>query len=218
MLSRNTIIPSLLLLLSGCASTGTDKAAYTATAMREVQTELGKGVQDVDAVVQSMNQLAEAGGNMSQEYQAYSRAVDTMEDQAERIRGLRTDMEAREAAFMQDWDNRLTQIRDADLRQRASERRDQAVQRFDELGTKADAARDVFQPWMQSLTDIRTYLQNDLNPTGVESLSDVFDSVNDGAEEIKEQVQGLVSELDTMITAIEAAVPPPPETGTDSSR
>lgn len=212
MLSRIAIIPPVLFLLSSCASTGTDKASYTVSAMEAIQTQLGKGVQDVDTVVQRMNDLAEAGGNMSQEYQAYSNAVDSMQDQADRIRGLRQDMDAREAAFMKDWETRLTQIQNADIRQRASDRRDQAVQRFDGLESKADAARDVFQPWMKDLTDIRTYLQNDLNPTGVESLGDVFDRINDGADTIKEQVAGLVTELETMIDAIAVAIPESAET------
>ena len=144
---------------------------------------------------------------MAQQYGAYSDAVAAMQAQADTVGGLRQDMEAREADFISDWEQRLGQIQNEDLRQRAAERRDAAVQRFDELESESDVAKSTFDPWMTDITDIQIYLQNDLNPDGVASLADVFERVSENAETIKQEVETIVSRLESMIQAIDAASP-----------
>src|ERR1041384_1836687 len=106
----------------------------------------------------------------------------------------------------------MTEIKDEDLRNRATTRKEAVVARFADLSKLADSARDEFNPWFEKVTNLRAYLANDLNPTGVSSTKDQLDKIKGGATAVNKKIKSLVDELEDMSNRIAAAKPPAPET------
>lgn len=209
----STLLVSLpAIVLGACQSspTGADKASYTVDSLENLRTELSAGSTSIDQAVASFKTLVEEGGDMNAEYTAYSKAVDQVTAQRERVRAIHDSLAAHREAFMASWQEGLTKIQDASLRERATERRDKAIAKFDELRSDGAEIRADFDGWIVRLTDARSYLEHDLNPSGVASLEKQVKPIEKGGAEIQESVEDYVAEIDKLLEAIRAAMPPPP--------
>jgi hypothetical protein len=65
---------------------------------------------------------------------------------------------------------------------------------------------------MQQVVDVKKYLENDLNKTGVASVGDQIKQINESASSINKKLQNVVDELDQLAQRLMANKPPPPET------
>ena len=200
---------TLVLLLGACkASGGTEKAASTVDDLKSLRTQLAAGKDSIRTAVSRLNVLAEGKGDMAAEYKAFSKAVDGVASQRERVRSVRESLAGRRQEFIASWNEGMAKIQNASMKDRSKERRDAVVAHFDDLRSAGDETRTEFDEWFSDLVDIRTYLEHDLNPTGITSLEDDIESVTKRAGKIDEALDAFVSELDDLIQAIAAAKPP----------
>jgi hypothetical protein len=201
---------TILLALPGCQTTGVDQADAAAQSMHNLKQALEDAPAKITAVTASLTELSKEGGDMKAEFRDFSGKVDALVSHREKVRSLRTDVEASKATFTNAWEQRLQSIKDAELRARASKRRDAVMTKFGALGELADASKAEFEPWIQTVVDVRTYLESDLNPSGVASVSDKVKTIDKGAASVNKSLSSIVKELDEMGKAIAAAKPPPP--------
>lgn len=202
---------SLCLALAGCKSTtGVDRAEDTAQNLRDIKQSLVDSPEKINTVSASLATLTKEGVDMKAQFATFSKEVDALVAHRDHIRGLRAELQANKTAFTGEWDKRMQDIKDEQLRKRAEERRASVAEKLDELAKLGDSAREEFEPWMQKVLDVRTYLENDLNPTGVKSVSDVISAIGKGAPPVNKKLTTIVGELEEVSTAIAAAKPPAP--------
>lgn len=203
-LSVFTSAPVLLVLLAGCQSTGVATSSATVKSLTEVRDALSHSEDKVDNVVQSLNALAKVEGDMKGQWRNYEKAVTAVEADSKRVSELRDEAKERKAAYLKGWEERMINIKDADLRMRAEERRDAATKELDELGKQVDEARDSYRQWMANVVDIRTYLESDLNHAGVQSVADKIEKVTAGAGSLKKEIGDVIGGLDKTIASMRA--------------
>jgi archaellum component FlaC len=207
-MNKLAILSSALLLpLCACKTTGVDKVSTTAATMTDIRTELEKAPASIDAVANTIDTLSKFTGNVKAQFHAYERAIKDMESHAERVRSLRKDFKAQQAAFSKHWATQLEKITDEDLRKQAADRRDKALAVFKELSDEADAVKAKFDPWMVSVNDVRTYLENDLNPAGIKSVNDRIKKIKSTATTIKKEIADVNQTLVEVVDAISATKP-----------
>jgi hypothetical protein len=204
------VAAALVVATAGCQSTGTDQAAKTAGTMQKMATEFDAAPAEVDAVVAALTALIDGKGDMRKDYDAYNKDVAKIESRAERIRGLRKELEGNRDEFAKSWAEHLKTIQSEDLRKRGEQRRDKVIAAFGELTTKGQAVGAIYNPWMTQLIDIKKYLEHDLNPEGVKSIADMTTKVTDGATQLKTELESLNGEFRRVAEAIKSASPPPP--------
>ena len=172
--------------------------------MKDIQTQLGRAPNSIVAVVNTLQELGQGTGQMKQQFLAYSNAVNEMHSHAALVRTLRRDLQQQQSAFTKDWAKRLDNIKDADLRQQSADRRDKALAVFKELHVEADVVKAKFDPWLEAVTDLRNYLENDLNPSGVRSVADRIKKVSANAKEITAELATVNKNLAEVIDASSA--------------
>lgn len=200
----------LLIAAGGCASSGVDDAEKAANLMRETKQALADAPEKISAVSTSLETLSKEGGDMKAEFSAYGERVDALVRHREYLRSLGTQIEESKSTFTAHWEKRMKDIKDEALRKRAEERRTALMGKFAELKRTGDAAKEEFEPWLQTVLDVRAYLENDLNPTGVASVKDQVKKVRNGAASVNKKLTTIVTSLDEMGTAIAATKPPEP--------
>ena len=203
---------ALASLFVACQTTGADRAAAMVDSMRELQNRLNSGQEDITAAVDALQEVAKPGVDMRATFDRFTDAVDRLEQQSDRVKKLRQDIDRRRKGFVDAWEKQQATITNESLRERAAERRDEAVAAFEAINEIADETRDVFDAWMVSVRDIRTYLDNDLNPAGVANVTDVIEEVSEGAEPVLEQLEELNVLFDELNAALAAASPAPAST------
>ncbi len=196
-----------LVLLCACQVTGVDQSVAASATMEEIQTQLSKAPDSIGAVVETMIKLREGRGNMQKHFTAYSKAVNAMHSHAALVRTLRRDFQKQRTAFTKDWGTRLENIKDADLRKQAADRRDKALAAFKKLSDEADVVKAKFDPWMDNVKDIRHYLENELHPSGVRSVAEQIKKAEASATEIKAELATLNKNLTEVIDKMSATKP-----------
>jgi chromosome segregation ATPase len=176
--------------------------------MRELKVALEQAPNKVNAVSASLQGIARDGVDMKAAFAQFSRDVDALSSHREHVRSLGSEVKASKAAFSGAWQARLATIHDADLRQRSAERRDTVLAKFGDLSSSVDTAKASFEPWMQKVVDLRTYLESDLNTSGVDHARDKIDEVSSEAESVNQSLAEVVDRLESMSQEIEAAKPP----------
>ena len=204
-LASLVIVP--VALLCSCQTTGVDQTAAVTETMKDMQTQLGRAPNSIDSVVNTLQELGKGSGDMQKQFVAYSKAVKDMHSHAALVRTLRRDFQQQRSAFAKDWATRLDKIQDEELRKQAAERRDKALAVFNELSDEADVIKAKFDPWMNSVTDLQRYLENDLNPSGVKSVNDRIKKASASATEIKAELATLNKSLTKVIDATSSTKP-----------
>ena len=204
-----TLVPAvtLLFVLSGCASTGVDQAEAAATSMRNLKQALSDTPTKITAVTTSLEELSKEGGDMKAKFNTFDMNVDSVLAHREHLRNLRAQVDASKAQFTDAWKERLNKITDPELRKRAEERRDAVVKKLEGLQKTAEDGKAGFENWIKSVTDVRTYLESDLNPAGVKSVSDKVRSISRDAASVNKYITSVVSGLDEVAAMIAATKP-----------
>ena len=196
-----------LVLLCGCQVTGVDQSTDATATMKEIQTQLSKAPDSIGAVVETMEKLRKGRGNMQKHFTAYSKAVNAVHAHAAMVRTLRRDFQKRRSAFTKDWGTRLENIKDADLRKQAADRRDKALAAFKKLSDEADVVKAKFDPWLDNVTDVQHYLENELHPSGIRSVAERIKKAESSATEIKAELATLNKNLTEVIDNMSATEP-----------
>ena len=196
-----------LVLLCSCQMTGVDQTAAATATMKEIQTQLSKAPDSIGTVVETMEKLGTGTGNMQKQFTAYSKAVNAMHSHAALVRTLRRDFQKQRTAFTKDWGTRLEHIKDADLRKQAADRRDKALAAFKKLSDEADVVKAKFDPWMDNVKDVQQYLENDLHPSGVRSVTEQIKNAEAIATEIKAEFATLNKNLTEVVDNMSATKP-----------
>src|SRR5262249_17518663 len=123
-MNKTSAIPVLLLLAAGCASSsGVDRAEAAAQTMRDLKQALTDAPAQITAVSTSLEALAKEGGDMKAEYQTYCNDVDALIHHRDTLRALRKQVDDSRTEFNAEWEKRLKDIKNEDLKKRAEERR-----------------------------------------------------------------------------------------------
>lgn len=194
----------LILALTGCKTTGVNKADKTVQVMNKKFATLKSGPDRITAVTDSLNELVKKGGDMRAEFKTFDRNVNNLISLRNRFNKLNADVKSSKSAFIEAWaESQLTMSND-ELRARAKKRRSEVVSRFDELDEFVSEAKAKFEPWLQEVLDIRNYLESDLNANGIASIEDVASQISKKAVPVKSKIDELITELDQLSNEITA--------------
>jgi chromosome segregation ATPase len=220
MIRNLTTVVALSLALTSCKSTGVDQAEDAAQNMRALKTALEDAPAQIDAVSTTLAALTKGDGDMQKQFATFSTNVDSLIDHRNEIRSLRAEVRASQGTFTKAWEERLQAIQSDDLRKRAEQRRDAVVAKFAEITAIAESGKAEFEPWLQKVLDVRTYLESDLNPSGVASVQDQAEEISSGAAAVNQKITAVVAGLNEMGDAIAAGKPPAEskEGSTDGSK
>ena len=103
----------------------------------------------------------------------------------------------------------MAQVQTESIREAAAERRTEAEERFAAATAELDRIGENFNNFATNLRDIRTFLDNDLNPAGVEALGGAIDDAKTQAETAVEDIQTIVAALDGIANSLANTAPEP---------
>lgn len=196
----------LILALVGCRSnTGVDKSERAVQGMRARASTLENAPNRIDAVTNALDELIKEGGDMRIEFRTFERSIDNLMSDRKQLRNLTGRVDYSKYAFIEAWEERQLTIRNDEIRIRSRKRHTEVVAKFDEVNRLAAKANVEFDFWLQRVLDIRTFLESDLNPSGVAAIADVAGGISDDAIFIKRRVTTLLTELNAVSDAM--AVP-----------
>jgi chromosome segregation ATPase len=191
------------LLAGGCASSGTQRASGASTSMSDLRTELTSAKTQVGETTAALGALpSPATTDLSAAFATYQNELRDLEAVAQRARDRANAMRTRVQEYYDNWEEELEGISSESIRELSEQRRQAAVEAFDKINAAAQELRDAYDLFVTDLRDISTFLENDLNPTGVAAISEMITKANEDGKVVNGHIDAMIAELDAVRDAM----------------
>jgi uncharacterized coiled-coil DUF342 family protein len=144
-------------------------------------------------------------GDLTEQFKTYSKSIDNLESQANRVKKRVDAMASQKTAYLQQWDAQMATIESETVRQTTEQRRKSVEMMFENVQKEMEAAGEVFNPFMNKLNDIRTAMNMDLNRNGLNAMRPVADQAKADAKVINDRLDAALSELSKAVKALSAS-------------
>ena len=181
---------ALLPVATGCSS-GPD-VDTTVDRMSVFGTETAKANDCIDGTIRALEALvATQGSDLKVPFDAYSKSLTALDQQASLVRTRADEMKATGDEFFAQWE--------ADANATVSpERRAELSASY--AGIKEDMANagPAFTPFLASLKDIHNYLKLDLSVTGINAMGELVKKASSDGARVKSRIQAVLVRLNTV--------------------
>lgn len=198
MLNRVAAVAVLLTLVAACSSSepGPERAGTAATNLTDFKKQIGDASKQIDKTVSSLNALAAVkDGNPRPAFDAYVAELAACQQTAAHTRATAEAMKAKGRGFFTDWEKDIEGIKNAELKAKAKERAAERSKDYAKIEEWMGTARGQWTTFNSDMHDLKLFLQNDLNPKGIEAASSLFKKVNLDATELRNTVTALSGQV-----------------------
>ncbi len=200
-------VVSAIVALSGCASDKPKPAAAPPppppkpVTLGQIKSELLQTKTQIDTTSSALTTLhkstpADAQAN----YKNFGDQYTKLQAMADAVRARAEDLKEKSAAYYAMW-NKQVEVENPELRRQAVQQKADAERVFSSISSEMQLARIAFQPFMANLKDVGNYLNGNLTPANLSSISDLVTKSAGQAKEVNTHIDAIVSSIDKMVSA-----------------
>lgn len=216
MQARTSLMPSLIVsLLCGmlpiaCKSTeGHDRAAHTADQVVKVGGVAGQTQTYLDKTLASLEQVvATKDQDPKPAFDTFVKQLGGFQSEFAKLTKARDAMKAKSTEWFAEFEAKNAAIQDPELREDGTKRlasfRDQVM----EVSEQVDGLMTETNALQVTLTDLRTYLGNDLTPNGIDAVSGRIGNTAKSGRKLADGLGRLSKSSDTLAAGLRAARQP----------
>jgi chromosome segregation ATPase len=192
---------SSLILLSGCASM--ESALERSTPREDVVDSINDSAAQVaevngridDAVRQLDDLLNHPAARLEPQFDGYVDALERLKGAAESLNEHTDALQRKGREYLISWDREIATVRESELRESASERRQEVARRFDVLQERYAEARDQLAPLLRHLEERKAAISVDLTAAGIAQLQDSFEGARSAVSPARNALNDLGNAL-----------------------
>jgi hypothetical protein len=189
--------------LTGCATTGVDRAAKTTNTMQTVQKDYNQVSSQVDATNASLREIISPNQtDMKRALSNYNADVAKMEKLGDRLDKDSADMRSQGQDYFAEWEKQGSTYTNPEIRQLSEERRLQLREVFAQIPKAGTDVNTSLHSYLVTIKEIRDYLSNDLTPSGVQGITPVAQRAMREGEDLKTSVQPVLAAIEHARTAM----------------
>lgn len=200
-----TTLPSALviivaagsLLLVSCASTGVKRSASAASILDSKTARLNQFNDLLTTLNGSLSALEQAASTDPRKpYNAFTSTTKKLNHESVAIDKEATSLQQQTRKRFDLWQAEIATIQDEDLRHKAERRREEEMAKSKEIETSMQKMVQSYQPLKGKLQDLQTFLDNDLNASGINSATRLISVVRKDSESLQNEIQQMVQAID----------------------
>ncbi len=186
----------LAIVLNGCASTSYEKAGTASVTISKAAQEIHKGNGQIDAVLFALTGLVNTpNADLKPQFTRFDSELRKLESLSDEVNDRCEDMQSQGADYFRDWDADLAKIKNENIRNSSSNRKDFVASRFERVRLNYVKTKAAFRPFLSDLQDIRTSLATDLTPGGVASIKSIANKAQANVTPLRESMTALESDF-----------------------
>jgi len=162
-----------------------EKVAEGITRMQEVLNQV-KG--QIDTTLTSLGALGDSQGDVVKEYEGFVKEVKKTDDMAKKARSAAEKAKGKQEEYLKANQQDQAAIQNEELKAAMEARRAELEPVIEQIRTSLTSAKDDFAPWMQDLNDLKLYLGNSLNPTGIAGAQPLIEKCNTNGAKVKADI------------------------------
>ena len=186
-----------LLLLPGCATTGSGRAEKTTAKMEVVDSEIRQAVVQIDATGISLEKLIKPGlSDTKGAFETYSKNVVKMEHLGEKLIKHTDEMSVRGKDYFAEWEKQGNTYTNPQIRELSEQRRSDLNTVYRKISESSIGVKGWFIAYLRDIKEIQSFLSTDLTDKGITSITPVArKAISDGTI-LRNAVLPVLSALD----------------------
>jgi hypothetical protein len=182
------VLAAALVVASGCSSTPTAKE--TVDSMSAFGNDIAKAKDSIDHTLKALETLVSTQpSDIKANFDAYSKAVADLDEQAKVVRADAETMKAKGDAYFTEWEGN-TSI--------SPDRRTELTSSYAKIKDDMALAKEEFLPFQASLKDIQSYLSLDMSLKGVNSMSGMVGKAKESGAAVKSRLDDVLARLNSV--------------------
>ncbi len=194
---RQLLLVGVVLLISGCATTGSDRAEKATSKMEVVDADLRQAVVQIDATNAALENLIKPGlSDTKTAFKEYSDNVAKMERAGDKLIKHTDEMSSRGQDYFDEWKKEGNTYTNPQIREASEQRRADLNNVFRKISESSIGVRGSFISYMNDIKEIQTFLSTDLTDKGIESIMPIAQKAIADGGNLKNSVGPVLSALD----------------------
>ena len=198
------VVVASALWMSGCASTGYEKAGKTEQQLIGLRQQLVASGEQGQAAVSSLDALVNAKGDLPPLFKDYRKQVKQFEADGAAVSKRVDAVRAAYSAYFAKWDAENAEINNAAYKQQANLRRTEAYDQYVAMEQSLQALTKVYRPFVSDLNDVLKVLSVDLTAQGVATSRTMVGECHADLKEMAGLLRTAVHQIDLNAKAMEA--------------
>ena len=202
----NLVKPFLLALLLvvalgpvGCASSPRDAKHRGAIRTMDATTQLSEEVTasklQVQRTITALETLPNAGSELKKNFAQLDKQIKAMNESADDVAAARAEMKNDFARYQEHWYGDAVTFDNPTLREAAQQRLNEVREDFNAIDPAYVEVRRAYDPFLQHLGEVRTYLANDLTTPAVQAMVPTFEQSRQNAADLRTAMDQLLIKL-----------------------
>ena len=171
------------------AAAPTSQADKVAQKMLDFDKFLANTSTLIDNALAAMNAMNGASGpDLVNKYKEFGKQVKKLEDASAKAKEQAKKSAAQRDQYLKQWEASQATIQNEQLKAASEARRTELMPKIEAIKSSLTAARETFDPFMQNLRDLNTYLGNNLSPQGMAGTADLMGKCTTDGNSVKENI------------------------------
>jgi len=187
----HTVVFVFILVLSGCATSGRERATETTTSMRAVENDYQRALVQIDETNASLEDLVRPQQeDKKKAFDAYTKNVTEMEKLGQQLAIHTEKMRTQSADYLAEWENSYT---NPEIRALSEQRRVEVSQIYATIPEASVGIKGALKSYLSDIKEIQLYLANDLTPRGIDAIRPVARKAVVDGDNLKETINPVLS-------------------------
>ncbi|NVN92206.1 MAG: hypothetical protein HXX11_16610 [Desulfuromonadales bacterium] len=189
-----TVLLGALTCLSGCATTGMDRATKTTNLMQTVEGDYRETSGQIDITRASLEDLIKpTQTEVKKANDVYTDNVVKMEKLGKRLDTHTDNMRTKGNDYFMGWESSYT---NPDIRELSERRRIEMREIYAKIPEASIGVKGALKSYLTDIREIQKYLANDLTPLGIAAINPIAQRALTDGENVKEAIKPVLSAID----------------------
>lgn len=189
-----TVLLGVLSFLTGCATTGSERATKTTNSMQAVEGDYRQASVQIDTTNAWLEDLIKPGqADMKKAYNGYTESVEKMEKLGKQLEMHTEEMRVRGKEYFAEWEGTYT---NPEIRELSERRRIETRELYAKIPEASIGVMGALKSYLTDIKEIQLYLSNDLTPQGIETIRPIARRAVRNGDNLRETIKPVLTAID----------------------
>jgi hypothetical protein len=184
-------------ITAACSTTGMQRSQDLQSSMQAVDNDIKMIVVQLDAIGSSLDEVTRPGqSEVKKAFDAYSNHVSKIEKMEKDFSKHADRMSANSKTYFDEWDKNNNKYDNPELQRSSDERRAALGRTYNRIDENKQGVKEAFRVYVSDVTEIESYLSNDLTTRGISSIATLSDNTVRNGSRLKIELEKLQSAIE----------------------
>lgn len=180
--------------IEGCDSTSMERSTEVRTSLQTMDNDITSAILQLDATGDALGEILRPDQpDLKKALEVFSDNVDKIVATEKKFVRHADELTARGTEYFKEWQKEGTKYNNPQIQQLSNQRRSILGGVYGQIAERSNRIKDKFKTYTSDVTEIQTYLSNDLSTNGVAAIAPISHRVISDGDSLKHAMRNVQS-------------------------